>query len=125
MAPANGGEDAGEVLHGPRQPTWSCNECGRNANWACRTKCRCGAAAPAGVLRRARASAAAPDGHQVQGPPRRSRGPQQGDPMQRQLDAMQKTIEKLVSSPVQRILPDTAAPESDKDKDNDKDKESK
>ncbi|CAK0872749.1 unnamed protein product [Prorocentrum cordatum] len=47
-----------------------------------------------------------------------------GDPMQRQLDAVQKRIDKLLASTGQRGPPD-AAPSPDKDKDPDKDTESK
>ena len=47
-------EDHGEVLRGPRQPTWHCLSCNRRDNWQCRTKCRCGRMAPDSVLQAAR-----------------------------------------------------------------------
>jgi DNA repair exonuclease SbcCD ATPase subunit len=54
MAPSGNAPRDGEVLRGPRDPTWACG-CGRDENWASRTKCRgCGRSAPQSTLAKAK-----------------------------------------------------------------------
>jgi hypothetical protein len=54
MAPSGNAPRDGEVLRGPREPTWGCG-CGRDENWASRTKCRgCGRSAPQSTLAKAK-----------------------------------------------------------------------
>jgi transcriptional regulator with XRE-family HTH domain len=52
------GKKSGQVLAGPRKPTWTCS-CGKGANWASRVSCyECGRAPPAATLKLAREVAA-------------------------------------------------------------------
>ena len=43
-----------DVVRGPKQPFWGCQSCGRTSNWACRLRCKCGAAAPNHVMQKAK-----------------------------------------------------------------------
>ena len=64
MAPSNArqakqnssAKERGDVLPGPKKPTWSC-PCGRDGNWASRSRCACGRAALVSVANKARAAA--------------------------------------------------------------------
>ena len=45
---------AATVLRGPRKPHWSCGQCSRTENWACRIQFPRGRDAPASIVARAR-----------------------------------------------------------------------
>ena len=52
------GKKPGQVLAGPRKPTWTCS-CGKEGNWASRVSCyECGKSPPAATLKLAREVAA-------------------------------------------------------------------